>query len=461
MKSIDNGVTWTVFSTYDFGTPAQQTSVDIVAAGTTAADFKIFISGVRHNIGVNYVAWVDRLDPNTGMYEDEILSESWTGQIMDIKIASDYLYPAQGASPYSLGVLFSKRSTYDSIIFYSSGDGGMSVGNRYALTATGLYCNKVALSFGTCSNWFNGRYFAAWEEFENSVTKYGHIYTSHSNPSFNSHFTNKLSLDSVSGDINVINYCRTPSIATMFNNALDNANTDLTEIVLFDRQYTSYDLDVLGYYNEFVPSSTENNNWLPLLIENTSDYSIEGEINFDPAYNNFLVTYFDSTLMNLPYIVHHLDMTLPNDWITINPGYNDNSNLVNPFPKVEINPVYNQAANVWAGERPGLIGEATYDAEYLPTGIGEVHQLGLSNLEGAFPNPCNIFTKIRFNLNRTETVNVKVFNVFGQNVAEENQTCGSGKTDMTLDVSSLPCGNYIYRFTAGDFISSGSIAVMR
>ena len=164
--------------------------MDIVAAGNTPSDFKLFLAGVRSNIGSNYVAWVDRLDPNTGNFVNEILNEPWSGKIMDIKIASDYFYPAAGASPNSRGVLFSKRSGYDTIVFYSSGDGGYSVGSRYVLTGTGRYCNKVALSFGTSSNWFNGRYFAAWEEFENSYTSYGHICTANLNPHFNDPFTN-------------------------------------------------------------------------------------------------------------------------------------------------------------------------------------------------------------------------------------------------------------------------------
>ena len=153
-------------------------------------------------------------------------------------------------------------------------------------------------------------------------------------------------------------------------------------------------MDVIGYCNEFVPSTVENDNWHQLLIENSSDYSMEGDINYDPAYNNFLVTYFDSTLMKLPYIVHPLDMSNPDTWILINSGYNDSTNLINPFPKVEINPVLNMVANIWDGERVGGYGEATFDAEYTPEGIGEQHQSATAKLEGAFPNPCNTWTKI-------------------------------------------------------------------
>jgi hypothetical protein len=461
MKSVDNGKTWTIFSTYDFGATAEQTSVDIVAAGTTPADFKIFISGVRHNFGINYVAWVDRLDPNTGAVEDEILNETWSGMIMDIKIASDYRYPAVGASPYSLGILFSKRSGFDTIVFYSSADGGMTVGNRYALTGTGWYCNKVAISYGVCNNWFNGRYFAAWEEFESGSTDYGHIYTAHSNPTFNSSFTGKICIDSIYADPNIFNYCRNPSISTMANSTLDNGNSDLTEIILFDRQFTSYDMDVIGYYNEFVPYATENDNWHELLIENSSDYSMESDINYDPAYNNFMVTYFDSTTLQLPYIVHPLDMTTPDTWNTITSQYNEGTSLINPFPKVEINPILNMVADLWTQERGGGLGATTFDAEYTPVGIGTQNQSATAKLEGAFPNPCSASTRIRFDLASQENVSVVFYNVYGQKMTELNQNCSSGKTDLPVDVSGLPCGNYIYRFTAGDFMASGRITVMR
>ena len=460
MKSINSGLTWFVLLAGDVGASSEIISMDIVAAGTTPSDLKLFVAGVRYNIGTNYVAWVDRYNPTTGAIEDEILNEPYPNFIMDIKIASDYRYPAQGASPYSLGILYSKRSSYDTIVFCSSGDGGYTVSNRYAITATPRYANKVALSFGTCSNYFNGRYFAAWEEFENSVTNYGHIYTAHSNPYFYSPFTNKISLDSATNDANITNYCRNPSISTMFNTSIDNVNANVTELVIFDRFYTSSDLDVLGMYNEFALAGSQDANWNLFDIDNTSNYCIEGDINYDPVFNNFLVTYFDSTYMELPYMVHSLSMNLPSDWNVINPGYNDNINLVNPFPKVEINSNYNKVANLWVGERPGSYGEVTFDAEYI-TGINEHNSSALAKLEGAYPNPCNTTTKIRFDLTQEQTVNVQIYNTFGQMVSDITQNYTVGKHDMLVNVSSLPSGCYYYRFTAGDYTASGTIAVAR
>ena len=460
MKSTDNGQTWTLFISADFGSTIQMTTVDIVAAGNTPADFKIFLAGIRYNIGTNYVAWVDVYDPTTGVFQYEILDEPWTNQIMDIKIASDYLYPAHLASPYSLGILYSKRSIYDTIVFCSSGDGGNTISSRYAVSETGAYTNKVALSYGISSNYNNGRYFAAWEEFDNLSTSYGHIYTAHSNPYAYSPFTQKISLDSATNDANITNSCRNPSISTMYNSTIDNANLDVTEIVLFDRFYTSTDMDVLGMFNEYALAAAQNDNWNLFDIDNTSDYCMESDINYDPGYNNFLVTYFDSTTMKLPYIVHSLDMSQPNNWIVISPGYNDNSNLINPFPKVEINSLQNKVANLWVGERPGQIGEVTYDAEYV-TGIPEHNNSAMAKLEGAYPNPCNTTTKIRFDLTREQKVNVKIFNTFGQQVSDLTQNYTAGSHDMLVNVSTLPSGCYYYRFIAGDFTASGTIAVNR
>jgi len=137
-----------------------------------------------------------------------------------------------------------------------------------------------------------------------------------------------------------------PSIATQFN-FVDNTLLDISAVVLFDRYYTATgDWDAIGLYNLQAVSNTLTN-WHRLNIAVSNDNEMECNINFDPTYNNFLVTYYNATSGVLPYIVNGINLTNPDTWTVISPGYNDSPNLSYPYPKVEINAVVTKVAHVW------------------------------------------------------------------------------------------------------------------
>ncbi len=72
-------------------------------------------------------------------------------------------------------------------------------------------------------------------------------------------------------------------------------------------------------------------------------------------------------------------------------------------------------------------------------------------LEQNYPNPFNPLTNINFQLPRLSSVNLKVYNVLGQEVAELlNGEMNAGKYEVTFDASKLSSGIYYYRLTAVD-----------
>ncbi|PIQ07950.1 MAG: hypothetical protein COW71_14570, partial [Ignavibacteriales bacterium CG18_big_fil_WC_8_21_14_2_50_31_20] len=68
------------------------------------------------------------------------------------------------------------------------------------------------------------------------------------------------------------------------------------------------------------------------------------------------------------------------------------------------------------------------------------------------PNPFNPSTKISFSLAETGRVNVSVYNVIGQKVAElVNQTMESGIHNVDFNASNLTSGLYIYRLETPNY----------
>ena len=88
-------------------------------------------------------------------------------------------------------------------------------------------------------------------------------------------------------------------------------------------------------------------------------------------------------------------------------------------------------------------------------------------LAGAYPNPLQSATTVRFDLGTEARVSVEVYDVLGRRVlqtAPEAMAAGAAQ-ELTLDASALPSGAYFYRLTAETgsetFIESGRMTVVR
>lgn len=79
-----------------------------------------------------------------------------------------------------------------------------------------------------------------------------------------------------------------------------------------------------------------------------------------------------------------------------------------------------------------------------------------------FPNPFNPSTSIDYEIKQGGTVTIKVFNLLGQVVAtlvDEKQI--AGKHTVKFDASQLSTGLYFYRITAGNFISTKKMTLLK
>ncbi len=79
-----------------------------------------------------------------------------------------------------------------------------------------------------------------------------------------------------------------------------------------------------------------------------------------------------------------------------------------------------------------------------------------------YPNPFNPSTRIKFQLPNREFVNVKVFDVLGNEVAVlVDREMEQGNYEVTFDATMIPSGIYFYRIQAGSFVMTKKMALLR
>jgi subtilisin family serine protease len=83
-------------------------------------------------------------------------------------------------------------------------------------------------------------------------------------------------------------------------------------------------------------------------------------------------------------------------------------------------------------------------------------------LIGATPNPFNPSTVIRYQIQETRQVNLKVYDTAGRLVATlVNGAQEAGTHEITFDGSNLASGVYLYHLQAGDFAANGKMVLLK
>ena len=98
------------------------------------------------------------------------------------------------------------------------------------------------------------------------------------------------------------------------------------------------------------------------------------------------------------------------------------------------------------------------------TGIGNDNSGELTDfvLLQNYPNPFNPSTVIAYELPKSAEVSLKVFNTLGQQLLKLVDSFQlAGHHEVTLDTKFLPSGIYFYRLTAGSFLQTKKMAVLK
>ena len=462
LMSIDDGLTWNTIINNPLSADWYTVALDIMVCGTSTADLKLYVARIYENdVSGNSILRLSKYDANTGAFISQLRDDNLATpeKFLDVAIASDYYFPAWSAGQYSIGMAYSKTtSSTDYIGFISYADAGATAQPDQNVYTGGMFVRNVAIAYGRSATYVNGRYHVAWEERTNSISDIGEIWTAHNLTYYNGVFTTPLRLENLIAAS--AGYCRNPSISCQFNNT-DNASGNYTEVVLFDRAYNgnTADFDIVGTYN-LTASNTDS--WSIFgMYAGSSSNDYQPDVNFDPAFNNFLATYYNSTETKLRYLVEYMDLPDPYFWIVITDKYNDANNLVNPYPKVEINPVQIQVAHLWTAERPGGNGVTMFDAEYSTAGIQPIAAGDPFRLK-VYPNPARYNIKIALTLSQGDRITINMVDAYGKpgNVLFDGNV-PKGESVINADVSGMAAGCYFFRVKSSNSTSTGRLVIIR
>jgi hypothetical protein len=103
---------------------------------------------------------------------------------------------------------------------------------------------------------------------------------------------------------------------------------------------------------------------------------------------------------------------------------------------------------------------------YIPGGASAVSQQSAIvknfTLRQNYPNPFNPSTRIEFSVPKSTFVMVKVFNLLGEEVATlASQEVNAGRYTVDWNAGSAPSGVYFYRLTAGSFVDTKKMMLMK
>ncbi len=452
-KSIDHGLTWSVSSVTQPGTICE--SLGLSVCGNDESDIRLFIatSSVIIPGRASVSIMVYTFDASMIQLGESQLHSMNDAAYHDVAIASDFPFPSSGASPYSIGVVFTTDSSpADTAIFMVSGDGGTTFSTRKVLGISWGKYGQVALAPGRSLDYPNGIYFAAIEEPTTGLL--GKIWETHNQASFNSDFTFMVSMDDAAG---LSNLCKNPSIACQHNN-ISNGIKGLSVAILFERFVNAGNYNIAGTSNK---SPLGGGFWTRLDVTGNTKYNLQPDISFDPQSNKFLATYFDSTSQQLNYVNKSQELTDPSSWEIIKTGYNDQSNLTAPCPRVLINPVKQKAFHIWNGVRPGGNGMAVFEPEYSPTGIPGNPDNSSEFVRRVFPDPARDIIYFELADAGDAGIRISILDAVGKQVYDRVSGHEKGTRIISVLLTSLPGGIYQYVIRQKDQIGQGSFIILK
>ena len=111
------------------------------------------------------------------------------------------------------------------------------------------------------------------------------------------------------------------------------------------------------------------------------------------------------------------------------------------------------SSNVWRSPLSEMITSVEGSSIGLPIGFA---------ISQNYPNPFNPSTMISYSIPRNSFVHLKVFDILGNDVAElVNEQKPAGSYEVKFDAASLPSGVYFYQLTAGEFIQTKKMILLK
>jgi hypothetical protein len=115
-------------------------------------------------------------------------------------------------------------------------------------------------------------------------------------------------------------------------------------------------------------------------------------------------------------------------------------------------------------ELPQLFGDAAQNSinKVMNENGEELTTVTSYGLQQNYPNPFNPSTRIKFSIPQSEFVSLKVFDILGNEVATlVNEQRAPGAYEVSFDAGNLASGVYVYTLTAGDFVQTRKLMLMK
>jgi hypothetical protein len=458
LKSRDNGVTFDYITGGSLSGSNKCTAFDIICAGEDSADFTLFIARAYiDTVTYDAVLFMDRTD-SSGLAFGPQLTEtynysSWRGWT-SLSLATDSREPNTNSSPYVISLVAGKANSHDSVIVWTGNDGGNTF-HRRSLYGTAGYIRSVSASvgstFNTTSNF--GRLGVAWNE--SSIyngNEWGSLHTMFIYPDDGSSppYSGPYAIEGGS------EYYRQPCIIMSQNTAggTGPGTSDLRVIITAEDEILNI---IYGFVFDSIILKPPSYKWCKISAGSTSGYSSQCHGVFDPLYNNFLFTYYNSVSNTLPYVIKSMGSNAADDAVFYHSNYRDIAstpiNLM--FPRVDMSISRGQAAFGWS-DYPNSM----FDAEWSVAGVIENANSGIEKLK-LYPNPATDMVNVSFASNESQPLNISIMDLTGRIFFSDEYSVNEGSNLLTVSVKDLAAGNYIVQLKGASISSSMKLVVMK
>lgn len=453
--STDNGQTFTFYCSSGWYPTSKLTAIDLITAGNDSASFALFIAkGYLDTVSGKTLIDLNKYDINGN--PTDLITETHTYSTMrgweSICLATDSREKNLWASPYSISMVASKAGNKDSIIIWTDNDGGTAL-NRRALMGTSNYIRNVSASIGSTNSITSkyGRLGIVWDEYEYSDSEWGTI-------NFQFIFPDDATNPTYTGPYTIgTNNVRNPSIALSQDTAGGSGygDNDIRVMLLYEYQVSNviYSL-VIDSIIKQLPTLTKTC-WIS--ANTTAGENMYPHCIYDPKFDNFLITYFNTNNNTLPYLVKPIS-TAPTDIpITISSNYRDDSSACTKpiLPRVEMYMNMGQAVFVWNDKNFSM-----FDAEYSDNSIKEVVSPGLNDLI-IYPNPATDVVNFDFNIEESQQFAIIITDITGREVLTETHFVTAGNNKIAVPINHLISGNYFVMLKGKTSISNSMLIVVQ
>ncbi len=446
-KSTNNGATWTLFCSGFINDPEEYSAFDIIAAGENESLFRLYvaratINGSTHEAklyGTSYTS--SGTGTNLSMYNEGYTNYSAaapTNGYISLRWATDSRMPSSYSSPYTINLVAAKRlASTDSIIAWSCTNGGSSF-LRQSILGSSLYIERLDASIGVCND-VTPKLGIIYETHSEAQDTTGKLWVTYRNAGNLAPFIGSTSFE-VGASTQLYSH---PTIAlSQVNNG---SYDDIRTIIVYESVYSVNDKDIYFKCNDYLFEYTPDfSNTTPTTVVNWElGMQARPHLIYDSKFKNFLLTYYDKSNGNLPYLIKGLTTPDDDSFFSITNNYRD-ANTTNGHllePRVDMNIVANQAAFGWANnDRESSL----FDAEYaIPNRVIEQSNRVTDLL--IFPNPAKDLAYMKITTTTSDRASLQIMDINGRLIHEEKITLVNGTQQIPINTSTLSPGNYMLR----------------